>query len=134
MADGDSGLQLVDVSDPFDPALLESVATVDTALDVVVTEGLAFVADGWGDGGVAVVDVRDPLAPVLIGSMASPGAAEELVVEDGVAYLADNSSLLLIDVSSCRTCAGDVDGSGQGKFLGPPAEPAPCDRYGGFPP
>jgi len=52
------GLIAVDVSDPTTPVQVGFVTTEDRAVDVVVRENHAFVADD--DAGVAVIDIRDP--------------------------------------------------------------------------
>src|SRR5689334_5599236 len=46
VADGDSGLQVVDISSPANPTLAATVATPAEARGVVTAGSLAFVADG----------------------------------------------------------------------------------------
>ena len=45
VADGLSGLQVIDISDPSSPVLAGSYDTLDSAVDVAVAGNLAFVAD-----------------------------------------------------------------------------------------
>jgi len=65
LADGSSGLQVIDVSNPSSPVLIGSVDTPGFARGVTVTGDTAYVAD-WSNG-LQVIDVSNPSSPVLIG-------------------------------------------------------------------
>ena len=67
IADGSSGLQILDVSVPAAPTSLGSFDTPGEAWDVEVAAGLAYVADF--DGGLQILDVSDPAAPTAMGSI-----------------------------------------------------------------
>ena len=55
IANGTSGLQLIDVSDPMNPQLQASYDTWGTAVDVWVENDYAYVADG--DRGLKIIDL-----------------------------------------------------------------------------
>ena len=98
VADEDSGLQLVDVSNPQNPVAIGSVDTPGWAWGVAVEGQTAYVADG--NSGLQIVDVSDRLNPAIIGSVDTPGYAREVAVEGQIAYLADDEAgLQVIDVS-----------------------------------
>ncbi len=114
VADVDSGLQVIDVSDPGSPVILGSVDTPSSARGVAVSGAVAYVADA--DSGLHVIDVSDPGSPVFLGSVDTPGFALGVKVSGTVAYVADErSGLQVIDVSSCA-CPADLDGSGSVDF------------------
>ena len=62
VADGQAGLQLIDVSTPGLPALLGTYNTPDQAFGVAVVGTTAYVAD-WQTGGLQIIDVSDPETP-----------------------------------------------------------------------
>ena len=66
VADGVSGLQVIDISNPGVPSLRGSYNTPGTAYDVHVSGNYAYVADG--SLGLQVIDISNPGAPVLAGS------------------------------------------------------------------
>ena len=111
VADGDSGLQVIDVSDPGSPVILGSVRTPDHARGVAVSGALAYVADEHF--GLQVIDVSDPANPVILGSVDTPGLAYGVAISGALAYVGDLASgLQVIDVSSCERCPADLDDSG----------------------
>ena len=63
LADGDSGLQIVDFADPAHPAAVGSIDTPGYAIDVAVAGTESYVADG--DGGLRIVDVRTPTSRLV---------------------------------------------------------------------
>ncbi|NRA00125.1 MAG: hypothetical protein HRU01_26785, partial [Myxococcales bacterium] len=58
VADGSSGLRVIDVSNPAAPVELGALDTPGGALNVEVVGGLAYVADY--DSGLRVIDVSNP--------------------------------------------------------------------------
>jgi len=58
VADGTSGLKIVDISDPSSPQLRGSYDTPGNALDVWISGMLACVADGYS--GLQLIDVTNP--------------------------------------------------------------------------
>jgi hypothetical protein len=105
MADRDSGLRVIDVSNPASPVELGFVDTPGSAYDVEVVGDFAYVAD-YRDGGLRVIDVSNPASPVEVGFLEKPGFALDVEVVGDLAYVGFSSSinsdrgLWVIDISS----------------------------------
>ena len=106
--DGDSLFDGWEVTYGFSPlsttGQLDSVerigiGTDDEAMDVVVVDDMAYVADG--NGGLVVINVSDPAHPYRAGVLDTDGFAGGVAVSNGYAYVADGTNgLVVIDVSS----------------------------------
>jgi DNA-binding beta-propeller fold protein YncE len=98
VADGYSGLQIIDILDPTSPWIVGGADTPDDAKGVAVQDGYAYVADD--NRGLQVIDVTNPAAPVLVGSIEPPGEAGGVGVAGPHAYIANGGSgLCVVDVS-----------------------------------
>ncbi|WP_096894906.1 Ig-like domain-containing protein [Candidatus Scalindua japonica] len=98
VAAGSTGLQVVDVSDRVNPAVVASEDTLGNANDVKVDGALAYIADGVS--GLQIMDISNPLDPVTVGSVDTPGDAYDVAVSGIYAYVADgNAGLQIINVS-----------------------------------
>jgi hypothetical protein len=97
LANFDSGLWILGLSDPADPNPLSYLGTPGGACDVAVAGGWAYVADDeWG---LLVVDVSDPLEPEVVGFLDTPGYARDVEVLGTTAYVMDHQgNLFLVDV------------------------------------
>ena len=97
----DSGLFVVDVTNPIEPALTGFYKTPGFCYGVAVLGGFAYVADG--SGGLEVFDLANPSAPALRSAVPQAGFANEVVVKataSGVfAYLSTGGGLRIVDVS-----------------------------------
>jgi len=92
------GLQIIDISNPFDPQLRGLVDTPGSAWGVTVEGDLAYVAD-YGSG-LQIIDVSDPDAPEIVGAVDTPDTAKRVMIKDNYAYVSDTSTgVQLIDVS-----------------------------------
>ena len=99
VADGNSGLQIIDVSNVTSPVRVGFYDTPGTAIDVAVLGSYAYVAD-WNSG-LQVIDVSNVTNPVRVGFYNTPGDAFEVAVSGSYAYVADRySGLQIIDVSN----------------------------------
>jgi hypothetical protein len=67
VADGSSGLQIVNVSIPDDSYIVGDVDTPESAKSVDVAGGHAYIADGPGD--LQVDSLADPALPTIVGSV-----------------------------------------------------------------
>ncbi len=84
---------------PFEVGFVGSHRAWDAALDVAVSGGFAYVADGLS--GFQILDIGDPASPELVGAHDTPGYAQGIAVRGGYAYVADGGGgLRIIDVSS----------------------------------
>jgi hypothetical protein len=117
MADGWSGLQIIDVGNPTSPTLRGSYDTSNYARAVCVTGGVAYL--GHWSAGVWILDISDPSHPRLLGSCDTPDDEEDIYVTGGLAYVAGGvEGLHIFDVRDptqpqllgyCDT-PGDADG------------------------
>jgi hypothetical protein len=99
VADGASGLQVVDVSSPASPSIIGTCDTPGVASGVYVLGSHAYVADSYA--GVQVIDVSNPASPQIIGTGYVTGHAVAICASGNHAYVADGSAnrLQVIDVS-----------------------------------
>lgn len=100
VADGSSGLRILDVSSP---ALPVEVGALDpptgVSQGVAVVGGRAYLADSTA--GLRIVDVTTPSAPSPLGEVLTGGSAERVAVAGGLAYVAANfGGLVIVDVSN----------------------------------
>jgi hypothetical protein len=70
------GLEILDISNPADPARIGEAPTIGEAMGVCVSNNYAYVADGYA--GLQVIDVSDPTNPVAIGNVDTPGEARKV--------------------------------------------------------
>jgi len=90
-------LLVIDVSNPEMPVKVGSYVAPGSIEDIVVSEGLAYLA--CRNAGLVIVDVTDPGDPVGLSSCATT-YARAVRVDGGRAYVADNNDgLKIIDVS-----------------------------------
>jgi hypothetical protein len=105
VVDWDSGLSVVDISDPTNPFAVGNCDTPGIANRVAVNGNTAYVADG-PDGGLRVIDITDPTAPTQVGAYDTPGTAIDVAAAGNYAYLADgriggaDGGLLVFDVTA----------------------------------
>jgi len=83
----DSGLFVVDVSDPFAPAIVGRVATLPRATGVAVRDNYAYVT--CRDSGLRVISIADPANPVQVGFRDTPYYALHVALADTFAYIGD---------------------------------------------
>ncbi len=100
VADGSSGIQVIDISSSSNPQLIGLGAnTPGSAIDLVISDSYVYVADG--SKGLQIIDVSTPSSPEIIGSVDTPGSARDVAVSGSYAYVADSSSgLHIIDIST----------------------------------
>ncbi|MFH1233503.1 MAG: hypothetical protein V1649_02515, partial [Patescibacteria group bacterium] len=97
VADGASGLRIIDTSVPSAPTLTGSLATTN-AQNVYVSGKYAYVADY--PFGLRIIDISNPSSPTLTGTLAT-NSAQGIYVSGKYAYVADGSSgLKIINISN----------------------------------
>jgi len=98
VADGMSGLQIVDVSTPTAPIEIGAYDTPGYAEGVAVAGRYAYVADGHY--GLRIVDVSDPTEPAEVAYAYPLNYVFDVVMDGKYAYLAAaGAGLLVVDVS-----------------------------------
>ncbi|MCK4414875.1 MAG: T9SS type A sorting domain-containing protein [Candidatus Eisenbacteria sp.] len=97
VADRESGLQIVDVSDPRVPEIVGSIAFISTVNRVFALGGYAFIGSS---SDFLVIDVLDPTAPSEVGSVSFPQSMSDVVVVPPYAYSTNwAGGLNIIDIS-----------------------------------
>jgi hypothetical protein len=97
IAGADTGLRILDISNPAIPIEVGYLDTPSDARVVRLVGHYAYVADG--DNGLRIIDVSNKAAPIEIGFYDTPGNAEGVDVEGRFAYVADNNGgLRVIDI------------------------------------
>ena len=98
LADYDSGLQIIDISNPSNPIFKGNYDT-DGAWDVEVVGNYAYIADG--SSGLQIINISNPTNPTFIGNYDNFSAVVDVQVVGNYAYLANGNSLLqIIDISN----------------------------------
>jgi hypothetical protein len=87
VADGDSGLQIIDISDPLHPARAGSCDTPGYAYDIAVAGDHAYVADGAS--AIYVFAISIPPSPVLVGMYDMLDCAVGVAISGDYACVAD---------------------------------------------
>jgi hypothetical protein len=97
IADGMSGLRVVNVSNPFNPVEVGCIYFPDIALSVDVSGNYAYVANDYS--ALRVVNVSDPSNPEQVGYYITPGRAYGVAATGTYAYVADRNQLDVFDCS-----------------------------------
>ena len=117
VADGDTGLQIVDISNPRQPTGMGVSQIPGKAMGVAMVGDMAYVAGNGG--GLSLVDISDPLTPTLVEFYNTPGFARQVAVDDNYAYVADGSGgLLLFEIASRSSTANNRSRAQPGNWLG----------------
>ncbi|MDB6111934.1 MAG: repeat protein [Pedosphaera sp.] len=99
LAQGNSGLGILSVSNPAAPMLLGGYNTPGSASAVCVVGGTAYVADY--NGGLQIISVTNPFNPVRLGGYVTSGFARDVVVRSNLAFVAEGvSGLQILNVSN----------------------------------
>ncbi|MBO1047272.1 MAG: DUF4347 domain-containing protein [Dolichospermum sp. DEX182a] len=113
VADGYSGLQIIDISNPTTPTLKGNYDTSGSAVGVQVVGNYAYVADGGS--GLQIIDISNPTTPTLKGNYDVYGSVFGVQVVGNYAYVANYGfGLQIIDISNptTPTLKGNYDTSG----------------------
>jgi len=98
VADGRSGLQIINVANPHSPSLASSLDT-GYAEGVAVSGNYVYVADYYY--GLKIINVANPHSPSLASSLDTPGMANGVAVSGNYVYVADSDSgLQIINVAN----------------------------------
>ncbi|MGZ3770706.1 MAG: LVIVD repeat-containing protein [Bdellovibrio sp.] len=97
VAGGVRGLTVYDVTNPYDPVLINSVKN-STVHNISLSNNYAFVS--YENGTLELLDITNPAAPVLVSglTLTAPG---RVVVQGSIAYVPDGTSgLRVLDFSN----------------------------------
>ncbi len=99
----ETGLRILDVSDPTSPVELGYFFREAYCTDVKVSGNTAYVLfandEGWADGGLSILDISDPSNPEEIGLLAPNWImAYQIELEDSLVYIV-SGYIRIVDVS-----------------------------------
>ncbi|MCK4694342.1 MAG: hypothetical protein KAT74_01200, partial [Candidatus Cloacimonetes bacterium] len=97
LVSGDSGIDIIDVSDPNNPSYVNIIETSEKCKGIKTQGNMAYVANS--SEGLLIMDVSNPQTPTILNIFNTPGYASELEVSNSIVYIAARSSgLIIIDV------------------------------------
>ena len=95
---GSTVLTILDISDPFHPALI-STSTTPGAVEGIAVGG-GYVYEAKGENGLQVIDISDRSQPVLTGALDTDGYAENLCLAGDELFVADGEAgILAVDIT-----------------------------------
>ena len=98
IADGDQGIQIINIFDKNNPEIIGSYDTSGTASGIFIDAGYAYVADG--NGGMVILDVSDKSNPLIIAAFDTGGNAQKIFISGDYAYIAaGDHGLDIINIS-----------------------------------
>ncbi len=103
VADDNSGLQVVDITDPVNPIIVGGVDTPLRLASVTVDGDYVYAHDYWpgGNNYVYVIDVSNPMSPTIVGTLTTPDhISGPVAVAGDYAYIPNyNYGLRVADIS-----------------------------------
>ena len=120
IADGDHGIQIIDITDKAAPEIIGNYDTFGFANGIFIDANYAYVADG--NGGMAIIDITDQSNPVFTAELNTGGNAQKIFVSRSYAYLAnglDGIQIINLTDKTNPTIAGTFDtlGTANGIFI-----------------
>ena len=100
VADHDSGLQIIDVTNLRQPQIRGHITTPGKALDLDVNGNYAYIAAE--EGGLQIIDITNPGNPIIAGSFATSGQALSVTLAANVAFVTNDCSpgLQILDLKN----------------------------------
>ena len=86
LASGDSGLIVVDLSDPAAPTEAARINLGARALSIFKSGDTVYV--GFEESGIALIDVRVPASPLLLGAKPTAGGVLDMALRDSLLFIA----------------------------------------------
>jgi hypothetical protein len=92
-------IQIIDITCPYNPVLLGSVATPNNSKDIFADSIFSYVATY--DYGLEIIKTTNPVYPQFVGGCPTPGNATGIFVQEDYAYIAaDFAGLQIINISN----------------------------------
>ncbi len=99
VADGASGLRIINIADPAAPVTAGFCNTPGIAYRLTIRDNYAYVADY--NNGLRIIDISNPSAPVETGFVNIPGTAYDVALSGNYAYVAaDIGYIRVINISN----------------------------------
>jgi len=98
VADGYSGLRIIEITDPANPVSVNSLTTLDRARGIDIHGNYAYIADDYA--GLTIVDITDHSNMIITGGYDTPCQSVKIYVENNLAYIADlRNGLFIFDAA-----------------------------------
>ncbi|MCF7811060.1 T9SS type A sorting domain-containing protein [bacterium] len=97
VADGDSGLVVIDVLDPENPTKVAALSTFNYANDITILGDVLYLVNGRSLG---LIDISNPESPQILGTYDAPMNANCVSVSRNIAYISDSQYLHIVDVTN----------------------------------
>ncbi len=98
---GQSGLHIIDISNPSAPSKIGEFRDASECLDVAVEGNYAYIAgadhETW-EKGLMIVDISDPVNPFLV-SLTGNATAYDVELKDGYAFVSGRDGFQIFDIS-----------------------------------
>lgn len=88
------GIGIVDVSDAYNPVMLDTLETSYACVSIEVNENLAWIAAG--ESGIKAFDISNPLSPELVLNHPLTGTTRSIAIEGGQLYVINNHQGILV--------------------------------------
>ena len=100
VADGSSGLRIIDISNPSSPNEISHLSSASTNyVSIVISGNYAYLAGGYG--GLRIINISDPANPVEVGYSITSDYASGICVKDKYAYIAAGTTgLCIFDITN----------------------------------
>jgi len=98
VADGASGLQIIDISNSESPTSTATIATTGYAYGADLYDNYVLLAEGTA--GFRIIDITDPTNATTTVTIDTPGTAKQVVASGNFAYVADTTSFRIYDIST----------------------------------
>ncbi len=92
-----TGLRIVDISDPYNPVLMSEYRAVYRSRGIDIQGDYAFVANETD--GLLIIDISDRSSPVLAGQCPTESFCMDVVVRGDYAYIANYFGVMIVDIS-----------------------------------
>ncbi|NHJ86924.1 MAG: hypothetical protein FK734_15785 [Asgard group archaeon] len=99
IANADQGLEIINISDPFNPKYLATVPTSGNAVDVLLSNNYAYVSQSIY--GVAVININNPKKPILVSNINPGGNVLAVDIRSNLLHIiTEYNGFYLYDVSN----------------------------------
>ncbi len=97
-ADGTKGVNIVDISDPYNAYIISTFDKLSDSRDVDIKGDYLYVADGRE--GLKILNISNIKFPYLVKSYDIPGFASAIKIKDNFAFITNGNSLVTVDISN----------------------------------
>ncbi|KPA16560.1 Peptidase C13, legumain [Candidatus Magnetomorum sp. HK-1] len=94
VADDNSGLQIIDVSDDSNPYIIDSLDLPDSVYDISISDDIAYVANNHS--GIQVLDISNPTKPYILATIKTNHPARGITVADDKLYVVGEKYLSIL--------------------------------------